>query len=151
MSNCNLDPLQRIVAAQQPTKGNDMNGKIAILGCVAAAAAALALPASSPANDDDIERAGQCTGSTRSEIKVKPDDGRLEVEFEVDQNRSGVPWKVKIKDNGNVVVRETARTAGPSGSFSIERKIADAAGTDQITGIARNKRSGERCAAKVSV
>lgn len=113
---------------------------------------ALALPAASPAGDDgEIERAGKCTGGTSSEIRVRPDDGGLEVEFEVDQNRSGVPWKVKIKDNGEVVVRETAKTGGPSGSFSVERKIADRPGTDTISATARDKQSGERCTAHASI
>jgi hypothetical protein len=117
----------------------------------AAAVTALILPAASPASDDDIRRGGECTGGSSSKIKVKPDDGRLEVEFEVDQNRNGVKWKVRIKDNSDVVFRGSARTHAPSGSFSIERRIANRPGTDAITGIARNKRSGERCAAKVRI
>jgi hypothetical protein len=117
----------------------------------AAAVAALMLPAASPASDDDIRQGGECTGGSSSKIKVKPDDGRLEVEFEVDQNRNGVKWKVRIKDNSDVVFRGSARTHSPSGSFSIERRIANRPGTDAITGIARNKRSGERCAAKVRI
>jgi hypothetical protein len=116
-----------------------------------AAVAALALPATSPASDDDIRHAGECTGGSTSKIKVKPDDGGLEVEFEVDQNRNGVKWKAKIKDNSDVVFRGSARTHAPSGSFSIERRIANRAGTDTITGIARNKHSGERCVARVSI
>ena len=82
---------------------------------------------------------------------MKPDDGGLEVEFEVDQNRNDVKWKVKIKDNSDLVYKGSARTHAPSGSFSIERRIANRAGTDAITGIARNKQSGERCAARVSI
>jgi flagellar hook assembly protein FlgD len=113
--------------------------------------AALALPAASPASDDDKRRVGQCTGASTSKIKVKPDDGRLEVEFEVDQNKNNRKWRVKIKDNSNVVVRGTARTKAPSGSFSFERRIANLPGTHKIKGVARNKRSGERCTAKVNI
>ena len=117
----------------------------------AAAVAVLALPAASPASDDDVRNAGQCTGGSSSKIKVKPDDGGLEVEFEVDQNQNGVQWKVKLKDNSDVVFRGSARTHAPSGSFSIERRIANQSGTDAITGIARDKQSGERCVARVSI
>jgi hypothetical protein len=116
-----------------------------------ATVAALALPAASPGSDDDKRRAGHCTGASSSKIKVKPDDGRLEVEFEVDQNKNNRKWKVKIKDNSKVVVRDTARTKAPSGSFSFERRIADRPGTRRIKGVARNKRSGERCTAKVRI
>lgn len=115
------------------------------------AAAALAVPAAATASDDEIRNAGQCSGGTTSKIKVKPDDGGLEVEFEVDQNRSGVKWKVKMKDNADVVFKGSARTHGPSGSFEIERKISNQPGTDSIKGTARNTETGERCAAKVSI
>jgi hypothetical protein len=117
----------------------------------AAVTAALAIPSAASASDDDIERVGQCSGGTTSKIKVKPDDGGLEVEFEVDQNKSGVKWKVKLKDNSDVVFKGSARTGGPSGSFSIERKIENKAGTDSITATAHNTQTGERCAAKVSI
>ena len=95
--------------------------------------------------------AGQCTGGSSSKIKVKPDDGRLEVEFEVDQNRSGQPWKVKIKDNSAVVFKGSARTHAPSGSFSVERRIDNRSGSDHLKATARNKKSGERCAANVTI
>ena len=41
--------------------------------------------------------AGDCSGRSTSKLKVKPDGGRLETEFEVDQNRNGVTWKVTIQ------------------------------------------------------
>jgi 2-methylaconitate cis-trans-isomerase PrpF len=116
-----------------------------------AATAALAIPGAAAASDDEVENSGQCTGGTTSKIKVKPDDGQLEVEFEVDQNQTGDRWKVKLKDNGDKVFKGSATTRGPSGSFSIERKIPNKSGTDSITGIARNTDGGERCAARVSI
>jgi hypothetical protein len=133
----------------------------------AAALAALAAPAGALAKGDDdgpgddnggssggggdIRRAGECTGSTSSKIKVKTDDGGLEVEFEVDQNKSGVAWRVRIKDNSDVVFRGTRTTKGRSGSFSVEENIPNQSGTDRITGTAVNKQTGERCSASVSI
>src|SRR3954451_17570743 len=49
--------------------------------------------------------AGSCTGRSSSKLKVRPDHGGLETEFEVDQNRSGVTWKVAIRRNGKLAVR----------------------------------------------
>jgi hypothetical protein len=119
-------------------------------------AALLALTASSAAfaaggDEDEVENAGKCSGSSSSELKAKPDDGRLEVEFEVDQNKSGQEWRVKIKDNSELVFRDTATTRGPSGSFSVERKIRDRSGKDAIKGVARNKSTNERCSASVTI
>ena len=128
-----------------------MNRRILIPLTTAAAAMALAVPAASGSGSDDIRKTGTCTGSSSSKIKAKPRDGRLEVEFEVDQNRNGVKWKVRLKDNGKRVFRGTARTKAPSGSFSIERKIANRPGTDSLKGIGKNPATGERCVAKLKI
>jgi hypothetical protein len=93
---------------------------------------------------------GSCTGSSTAKLKVNRDDGRLETEFEVDQNRHGVKWAVRIRRNGKRVVRTSARTKAPSGSFSVERRIADPAGSDRIAARATSP-SGEVCRASVTV
>lgn len=83
--------------------------------------------------DDERRVAGRCTGNATSKLKVELDDGRLEVELEVDQNRRGVTWRVTIFRNGRRVVRTRATTRGRSGSFSVERKIANPPGRDRIS------------------
>jgi hypothetical protein len=116
-----------------------------------ALAALLAAAAPSPAKDGDgrVIRTGDCSGASDWKLKAKPDDGRLEVEFEVDQNRNGVAWKVKLRRNGKTVVSTTRRTAAPSGSFSLERRIGDPAGTDRISAVAT--RDGETCRAALNI
>jgi hypothetical protein len=93
---------------------------------------------------------GRCTDGSTSKLKVKPDDGRLETEFEVDQNRSGVRWKVTIRRNGAVAVNTHARTKAPSGSFSVERRLGNGAGRDKISARATSP-SGEVCTASATV
>ena len=112
--------------------------------------AAVAAPGVAAAGDD-VRSTGKCSGSSTAKIKVKPDDGRLEVEFEVDQNKNGARWKVRIKDNGKVAFRGSARTKAPSGSFSVEKRIDNQPGTDRVKGIGRNPATGERCVAKVRI
>jgi hypothetical protein len=102
------------------------------------------------ARDDEKRVTGRCSGRSTAKLKVKPDDGRLEVEFEVDQNRNGVRWSVRLRRNGKVVSRARATTAAPSGSFSVERRLADPAGSDRITATATSP-SGETCRASVTV
>ena len=98
-----------------------------------------------------MREAGTCSDASTSKIKVKEDDGRLEVEFEVDQNRNGETWKVKFKNGSDVVFKGTARTKAPSGSFSLERKVDNLAGKDAITAVGKDKSSGERCVAKATL
>jgi hypothetical protein len=93
---------------------------------------------------------GTCTGRATAKIKAKNDDGRIETEFEVDQNRNGVTWKVTIRRNGTRVVSTKATTKAPSGSFSVERRIANPAGTDRITARAVSP-SGQVCTARVTI
>jgi hypothetical protein len=105
----------------------------------------LLVPAASAKDDDgEVERSGSCSGGSNWDLKAKPDDGRLEVEFEVDQNRNGVRWHVVLKRNGKKVREGNRTTKAPSGSFSYEKRIGNPAGRDKIVGIATRK-SGERC------
>jgi hypothetical protein len=93
---------------------------------------------------------GSCTKSSSSKLKVKPDNGRLETEFEVDQNRNGVRWHLTIRRNGKVAVKTSAKTKAPSGSFSVERRLGNAAGKDRISARATSP-SGEVCTASLSI
>jgi hypothetical protein len=101
-------------------------------------------------NRDEHRVTGTCTDGSTVKLKAKPDDGRLEVEFEVDQNRDGVRWKVRARRNGKLVIRTSAVTQAPSGSFSVERKIANPAGRDRITARATSP-SGEVCKAALTI
>jgi hypothetical protein len=93
---------------------------------------------------------GSCTGNATSRLKVKPDNGRLETEFQVDQNRNGVRWSVTIKRNGRTAVKTSARTKAPSGSFSVERRLANGSGRDRISARAKNS-SGQICTASLTI
>jgi hypothetical protein len=94
--------------------------------------------------------AGSCTAGSHAKLKVKRSSGRLETEFEVDQNRSGAKWSVRVRRNGKSVVKTSATTKAPSGSFSVNRRIGDPAGSDRITAKATS-RSGEVCRAAVTI
>jgi hypothetical protein len=121
--------------------------KKAFIVTVAVSIAAAAAPAIAPASGgNDVRSTGKCSGSSTSKIKVKQRDGRLEVEFEVDQNRNGVPWTVKLSRNGTVVASMTATTRAPSGSFEIHRVIAGRLGTARVAAVA-TRASGETCTA----
>jgi hypothetical protein len=91
---------------------------------------------------------GSCTAHSTAKLKVKADDGRLETEFEVDQNRSGVRWTVTLKRNGTTAVTTHATTRAPSGSFSLERRLAGTTGTVSARAISP---SGETCNARLTL
>ena len=107
-----------------------------------------AAPAVASGDDDAKQRSGSCSGRTDWKIKAKADDGRIEVEAEVDSNKAGQTWGWKLKQNGTVVAKGSSTTSGPSGSFSIERKPANKAGTDSF--VFRATYAGEVCRATIS-
>jgi hypothetical protein len=124
-------------------------GKTIGLACTIAAALAVSIaPAASAKDGTGTRVAGVCSASSTSHLKAKTDNGRLQVEFEVDQNRNGVPWSVTLLRNGSNVFAGTRTTSAPSGSFSVERKIAG--GTSAVIS-ARATRNGETCTARVKV
>lgn len=101
------------------------------------------------AKDTDIERAGTCSGASSAKLKLSPEDGRIEVEFEVDQNRVGVRWDVVLKRNGDHAASARPTTRGPSGSFEVRRVLADGPGADRIFAKAVSP-SGETCRAQAT-
>ncbi len=118
---------------------------------VALSAAVLAALAAAPqgtAKDGDVRVSGRCTKASTAKLKLSEEDGRIEVEFEVDQNRNGVRWNVVLRRNGAVVRRTTRVTRPPSGSFELRALAANGGGADRITATAT--RRGERCSARAS-
>ncbi len=106
----------------------------------AVALAALTLPvclvgpamASHGGGGDDVRTSGHCSGSAHWKLKAKPDDGRIEVEGEIDSNVSGQVWTWKFKHNGSVSARGTKMTGGRSGSFEVGRRMANLSGKDHF-------------------
>jgi len=96
-----------------------------------------------------VIKSGSCSGSADWKLKAKHDDGRLEVEFEVDSNRTGQSWAVRVTDNGHQVFSGRRTTHGRSGSFSLELRPANRAGTDAIR--ARATHAGQTCAGTVRI
>jgi hypothetical protein len=124
-----------------------MNRSILIrTGAVAFTAMAL-LGVAGPAlaNDADVIRRGGCSGSSDWKLKASPQNGRIEVEGEVDSNVSGQTWKWKMLHNGEVSARGSATTGARSGSFDVRRLMVNVKGDDHIGWRAKNPNSGEVC------
>ena len=83
--------------------------RTAILAASAATLSTVALlPATAHAKGDDdgrVQRSGSCvTGVWK--LKAKPDDGRLEVEFEIDTNRTEWHARFDADKNGSLSLKE---------------------------------------------
>ena len=112
------------------------------------ALALLSLGSPALAKDGDVLVRGTCTGKSTSKLKLSAENGRIEVEFEVDQNRNGVPWTVVLTRNGARVAQLARTTKAPSGSFEARRLVANSAGADVVKATAT--RRGETCSARAT-
>ena len=121
---------------------------LAAAALVASGIPAVSASAASADDDDETIRQGSCTNGATWKIKAKPDDGRLEVEAEIDSNRVGQTWTWVLRHNGSVSARGASRTTGRSGSFDVERRTVDAAGTDTFR--FRATHDGAVCVARLT-
>ena len=127
---------------------NRLKAKAVGIGAIALVGAAmLAFPAaiSVAAKDGDVIRTGNCTNNSDWKLKLSPENGRIEVEFEVDSNVNGQTWNVKLKKDGSTFFSGQKTTQGPSGSFELRRVVNNGAGTETFVGKATNPQSGEVC------
>jgi hypothetical protein len=101
----------------------------------------------------EVRREGSCSASStwKLKLKPKPDNGQLEVEFEVDSNVAGQNWRVRLFQNGDRIFRGHRTTHGASGSFTLSVRADDTAGTDAFRGRASNPDTGETCVGRASI
>ena len=116
------------------------------VGALALVTAATLLPAASAeAKDGDVVKRGSCSARADWKLKASPENGRIEVEGQVDSNKVGQRWSWKIKHNGSLSASGTKTTSAPSGSFEVRRVLVNVRGEDRIVFKARNLRTDEVC------
>lgn len=125
--------------------------RIALAGLMAVGILGGATQAFASGGGEKVVTEGACSGASAWKLQLSPENGRLEVELEVDQNVIGDTWKVVLKDNGTVFFQGQAVTQGPSGSFEVRKLTADRVGTDNVVGLAKNLSTGETCKAIGSI
>lgn len=140
-------------------------GTLAIVSTALAAGVLVAAPLAGAKNGADdgtgaargggnaaaVRVTGTCTDGSTAKLKIKPDNGRVEVEFEVDENRNGSRWGVTLKRNGTRVVSRSAVTRAPSGSFSVNALIAAGSPRTRVAAVARRAATGEVCRATATL
>jgi hypothetical protein len=125
---------------------------LSTLGLSLVAMGMLSLPGTVAARGGDaVIRTGSCSAASDWKLKAKPDNGRLEVEFEVDQNVNGQAWSVTLKHNGNTFFSGQRTTMAPSGSFEVHKLTNNAASSDTIVGRAVNQKTGEVCRGSLTI
>jgi hypothetical protein len=130
-----------------------MSSKAALVttsGVVAAMCASVIAAAPAQAQGGTaVTASGACTGHGSWNLEATHDNGRIEIEFQVDVNRVGKTWHVRITDNLQLVTSRDATTLAPSGSFTVRTHTADRVGLDVVR--AHATRGDVTCGGKVSL
>ena len=72
-------------------------------------------------------------GGLAAELRLRADDGAIEIEFRVHHARVGGLWRVTLVRERRVVRRGRARTGSGDDSFRVRRRVRDLPGADRVT------------------
>lgn len=112
--------------------------------------AASLFPSASHAKDGDVITRGRCPGGVKTKLKASPENGRVEVEYEIDQARTGDRWRVVIKSGGKTILR-TVRRVDSLGNVEVRKLTANLPGTETIRVRGKNLRTGHSCTLSLRV
>ena len=110
---------------------------------------AMAPPASARADAARVTTQGHCSGQASWKLHVAPENGRLQVEFEVHQATAGDRWAVRIRENG-AALWSGSRTVQGDGSFDVKHLARNTSGSDRFVARATNGSTGEVCVGKAT-
>jgi hypothetical protein len=96
-----------------------------------------------------VVKHGSCSGQATWKLHVSPENGRLQVEFEVHQATAGDRWRVRINENGAQLWSGTKVTQS-DGSFDVKHGAHDTSGPDKFVVKATNASTGETCVGKAT-
>ena len=120
--------------------------KLIVFAVAVLAAAAFATSAAlAQGGGREVIKSGSCSGAATWKLKAKADDGRIETEFQVDQNRVGQRWHVTLRQNGVLRADVVKTTQAPSGSFELRRLLPNKPGGDFIVAKATALATGQTC------
>lgn len=100
---------------------------VATIGATALLASPLALGAA-PAHAADREFR---VGGAEVDFDVEKDDGRFEIEVDLDDAKKGSKWRITLRHNGKVFHKKVHR-ADSDGDIEIDKKRRDTRGKDRF-------------------
>jgi len=130
-------------------KATSLIRRAALTGLTVLTAAAMVAPSGVAANDADVIRTGDCSNSSDWKLKLSPENGKIEVEFEVDTPRAGRTWSIRMFQNGTRFFIGN-RTTDATGEIHVRFLRPNTAGTDTFKAKAINLANGATCIGQAS-
>lgn len=114
---------------------------VATLAATGLIAGPLAVVAAGPASA--AERESRCDGAEFS-LEVEREDGRFEVDIDIDDATPGSRWTIVAKQDGRNFVK-TTRRADSDGDISLDRKRPNTRGSDTFRVTVNKVGTGGSC------
>jgi hypothetical protein len=80
----------------------------------------------------DVRAAGDCARGATAALRLRAQDGAIELRFRLQQRRGHGPWRITIVHERRVSGHATRRTARSDDSFELRRMLPDLPGSDAI-------------------
>jgi hypothetical protein len=80
----------------------------------------------------EVRVAGSCGRGATASLRVRSDDGRIEVRFRLEQRRGRGLWRITAVHEQRISFRATRRTTRSDRSFELRRRVADLPGSDTV-------------------
>ena len=119
---------------------------------VVLALGAIWLPGGALADDGDDEArvSGTCSRPARSELRLRADDGRIEIEVRLDRLSRRGAWRVIVLHERRIAYRGQLRPRSSSASVRVRASVDDLFGPDTVVVRAAGPR-GESCRISATV
>jgi hypothetical protein len=105
---------------------------LALLFLVCSAGAAQARGDDHGGGGREVRVAGDCGRGVTASLRLRAEDGRIEVRFRLEQMRGRGVWRVTIVHEQRISSRATRRTTRSDDSFELRRRLADLRGSDTV-------------------
>lgn len=101
-------------------------------------------------HDHGITRQSACGGGVKSKLSASPENGRIEVEYEVDNAQPGDDWRILIRRNGAIILR-TQKRINAAGDAKVRVLTRNGSGKERISATATRIGGGGSCRANLVV
>ncbi|WP_139977919.1 hypothetical protein [Nocardioides litoris] len=108
---------------------NPLRTTAATLAATALVATPLAVLTAAPAQA--AEKSGRCDGAT-FKLEVEKDDGRYEIDTDIDDARPGSQWRIVLKQDGRTLANVVRRADSDGDVDGVDRERRDTRGTDRF-------------------
>jgi hypothetical protein len=101
-------------------------------------------------HDHSIIRQSACGGGVKSKLAADDENGRIEVEYEIDDARPGDIWLIVIRKNGAVILR-TRKRVNAAGDAAVRVLTTNGSGNERIAAGATRVGGGGKCGGSLVV